>query len=175
MIRPFAAVLALVTFAAPAGAEVMATSDTSFQIKSEVATAAAPDAVYAAFAKVEQWWDGRHTYSAQAASMSLTLEPGGCFCETLPGGGVRHGVVMLAWPGRMIVLDAALGPLQQTGASGALTFQFRAEGDGTRIIQTYNVGGLAPGMAASWAPAVDRVQTIQLERLARFAATGAPD
>ena len=166
---------AVLIAASPAVAEVAAVSETGFQVRSEATVSAPPAAVYAAFSEIARWWDGRHTYSGDAANLSLSLAPGGCFCETLGEGGVRHGEVMLAWPGRMIVLDAALGPLQQTGASGALTFQFQAEGDGTRIIQTYNVGGLAPGMAASWAPAEDRVQTIQLERLARFAATGAPD
>ena len=35
--------------------------------------------------------------------MTLTLKPGGCFCEALPGGGVQHGVVIMAWPAQGLV------------------------------------------------------------------------
>ena len=166
---------AVLIAASPAVAEVAAVSETGFQVRSEATVSAAPAAVYAAFSEIARWWDGRHTYSGDAANLSLSLAPGGCFCEALGEGGVRHGEVMLAWPGRMVVLDAALGPLQQTGASGALTFSFEATAEGTRIVQTYNVGGMAPGLPAQWAPAVDQVQGVQLARLARFVDAGAPE
>ncbi len=41
--------------------------------------------------EIGNWWSDAHTYSGKASNLTLRNEPGGCFCETLPGGGfVRH-------------------------------------------------------------------------------------
>ncbi|MFN3512238.1 MAG: ATPase [Phenylobacterium sp.] len=159
-----------------AHAEVVEQSDAGFRIRNTVATAASPDRVYAALGEIGRWWDDAHTYSGQAANMTLRLESGACFCEALPqGGGVRHGVVALAWPDQSLLrLEAALGPLQDEGAAGALTFQARVKDGVTEIVQTYNVGGMTADRARRFAPLVDQVMRTQLERLGRYAATGAP-
>lgn len=169
------AALALLLAAAPAHAEVKATWAAGFRSESHVAVAAPPEAVYAALGQIGRWWASAHTYTGDAAHMSLSLEPGGCFCEAFPaGGGIKHGEVVLAWPGRMLRLDAALGPLQDEGVSGALTFTLKpAAGGGTEIVQTYNVGGVRPEVVGM-ASLVDQVISGQLTRLKTFVETGKP-
>ena len=34
-----------------------------------------------AFARVGEWWGKDHTYSGDSANLSLSLTPGGCWCE----------------------------------------------------------------------------------------------
>lgn len=169
-----AAAIALL-IAAPAHAEVKATWAAGFRTEARVTVAASPDSVYAALGQIGRWWDSAHTYTGDASHMTLALEPGGCFCEAFPaGGGVKHGEVALAWPGRLLRIDAALGPLQDEGVSGALTFTLRpAAGGGTEIIQTYNVGGARPEIVGM-ASLVDQVISGQLTRLRTFVETGKP-
>lgn len=159
-----------------AHAEVIEQGEGGFRIKKTVEIAASPDKVYAALGEIGRWWDDAHTYSGKAANMSMKLEPGACFCETLPKrGGVRHGVVVLVWPDqRMVRLDAALGPLQDEPAIGALTFQVKPKGAGSELVETYNVSGLRPAAAKSFAGPVDGVMSNQVQRLKSFVETGRP-
>lgn len=163
--------------AGAAHAEIVEQAEGGFRLKQTVEVAAPPDKVYAALGEIGRWWDDAHSYSGKAANMSMPLEPGACFCEALPkGGGVRHGVVVLVWPDqRMVRLDAALGPLQDEGATGALTFQVKPKGEGAELVETYNVGGLRPAAAKSFAGPVDGVMTTQLKRLKSYVETGKPN
>ena len=61
---------------------------------------AAPGSVYAALPAIGRWWSSEHTYSGDAANMSLKAEAGSCFCERWPGGEVEHG--------RAIMVDGVL-------------------------------------------------------------------
>jgi uncharacterized protein YndB with AHSA1/START domain len=92
-------------------------------------------------------------------------------CEALPNdGSVQHGTVVNVVPGQMVRLSAALGPLQQMGVSGSLTWQFeRTAAAETRVTLTYAVGGYAPGGLDKLADVVDMVITRQLNRLAQHA------
>lgn len=172
--------LAVLAFAAAtlgagaALAEVKSTSPANVRLESKVTIAAPPETVYAALGDIGGWWDSEHTYSGDAGNMTLELEPGACFCEALAGGGgVKHGEVVLAWPGRMLRLHGAFGPLQDDGPAGALTFTLKAVEGGTEVIQTYNLGGLRPEMVAA-APVFDRVIGGQLTRFKRYVETGRP-
>lgn len=170
-----AAVLTLI--AGAARAEVLDSTDGSLRIRNTVEIAATPARAYGALAEVGRWWEGAHTFSGSASNLTLDLKPGGCFCEALPnGGGVRHGVVAMVWPDQgMIRLETALGPLQNEGVAGALTFQVKAKGRGVEVIQTYHVGGLRPASATALAGPVDQVLRTQLVRYGKFVATGKPD
>lgn len=163
--------------ASAAHAEVTERTEAGFRTRNVVEIAATPQRTFAALAEIGRWWDGAHTYSGQASNLSLKLEPGACFCETLPnGGGVRHGVVVLAWPDQgTLRLEGALGPLQDEGATGALTFTVKPKGLGVEVVQTYHVGGLRPASVQSFPGPVDQVMRTQLERFARYVATGRPD
>ena len=173
-----AIVAALLAFAAGgARAEVAERGETGFRIRNTIEIATTPAKAYGALAEIGQWWDGQHTYTGKASNMTLRLEPGACFCETLPGGGgVRHGVVALAWPDQgTLRLETALGPLQDEGVAGALTFQIKPKGQGVEVVQTYHVGGLRPAAAKSYADAVDQVIRTQLTRYRKYVVTGKPD
>lgn len=158
-----------------AQAEVVGRFDSGFRTRNIVEVAAPPGRVYAALGELDRWWNGAHSYSGQAANLSIVLEPGGCFCERLPqGGGVRHGVVVAAWPGRLVRIDGALGPLQSEGVAATLSFEIRPKGQGSEVVQTYNVGGARPELVASMADPVDKVVGEQLLRLERYVETGRP-
>jgi uncharacterized protein YndB with AHSA1/START domain len=167
-----AAVLAL--SAGTAHAEVKAAAGGVIRLENRVVIAATPDKVWVALGQIGTWWNGAHSYSQNAANMTMSLTAGGCFCESLPkGGGVKHGEVVLAIPGRLLRLSTALGPLQDEGASGALTFTLKAVEGGTEVTQTYNVGGLRPELVGA-APMIDAVVAEQLGRLKSVIETGKP-
>src|SRR5689334_1812369 len=121
-------------------AEVTASGPSGFSLKLETTIAGTPADAYSHFTQIGRWWNPAHTYSGDAANLTLSAKPGGCFCETLPGGGfVKHMDVAYAAPGKAVRLLGGLGPLQGMGASGALTFDFKADGPITRLTVTYVV------------------------------------
>lgn len=159
-----------------AHAEVRDASAGAFFIENSVAvTASAAQAYIAATRKIAQWWDPAHTWSGSARNLSIDARPGGCFCESLPGGGVQHARVIYVQPGKMLRMEGALGPLQDMAVSGVLTFTFVPEGAGSRIALSYRVAGAQTLDGAKLAPLVDRVLAGQLARLQSFANTGKPD
>lgn len=167
------AVLAL--SAGAARAEVSARSDTGFTTRNVVEVAASTEKTFAALGQVGRWWNPEHTYSGQAENLSLELKPGACFCETLPkGGGVKHGEVVMVMPDSILRLEAALGPLQAEGVSGALTFELKAKGPATQVVQIFKVGGGDPALSKTYAAIVDEVMAEQLARLERFVENGRP-
>jgi hypothetical protein len=132
-----------------------------------------PPVIWAALADVGKWWDPKHTYSGD--SRNLTLEPfvRGCFCEKLSlYAGIEHASVVYAQPTKTLRLHGALGPLQDFGVSGSMTWQIEPSGGGTKITLTYSVGGYTDRPMADWAPIVDEVLGGQLQRLANFVSTG---
>lgn len=158
-----------------ARAEVVETNAQGFRLKSVRQIAAPPAKVFKAIGELGRWWDGEHTYSGKAENMTFPLQANGCWCETIPGGGsVRHGVVVLAWEAQgMIRADAALGPLQDEGVTGALLFQLKPKDGGTELTVTYNVGG-ARDFIAKAGPGVDAVLSGGWDRLKRYVETGKP-
>ena len=158
----------LVTLSQAATAAVVASGPGGFVIREEVVFPGAPDAAWQRLIDPAQWWNPAHTYSGSAANLSLALEPGGCWCERLPGGGfVRHMEVVYAAPGAALRLSGGLGPLQGMGAGGALTFTLKADAPGTtRVIAQYAVSGFAADGYAEIATGVDLVLGEQLRRYA---------
>jgi uncharacterized protein YndB with AHSA1/START domain len=156
--------------AAPAAAEVRASSATGFALESRATVQVPPADVYAALARIGRWWDPQHTYSGDAANLTLDPRVDGCFCEAIPAGGgsIEHGRVVYARPGQTLRFQGALGPLQSEGVTGSLTWSLRAVDGGTEITQTYVVGGYMRGGFEPVAPIVDRVMNTQLLRLANY-------
>lgn len=169
------AAMAALASAGAARAEVVETGAQGFRLKSVLQIKAPPSRVYQAIGEIGLWWDSQHSYSGKAENIALPLQAGACWCETIPGGGsVRHGVVVLAWPEQgMIRADAALGPLQDEGVTGALYFHAKSKGDGTELTITYNVGG-ARAATLKAAPVVDGVLNGGWSRLKRYVETGKP-
>lgn len=159
----------------PAMAAVDAVGPSGFTVSQKTHITAAPDAVWAALIQIGKWWSPEHSYSLVAANMTLDAKAGGCFCEALPGGGsVQHMVVVFAKPAAMLRLRGALGPMQQMGVDGALTWTLTAKDGGTDLTMRYAVGGYVPGGFDGLSKGVDAVLSQQVTRLQRFVETGAP-
>ena len=155
--------------AAAASADVVSSSASGFTIRTVITVQGTPDAAYATVVNLKEWWDKAHTYSGDSKNLSITATPGGCFCEALPGGGVQHGTVALAWPGRTLRIIGSLGPLQEMGVTGAMTWQFEKAAQGTTITFTYVVGGFPTMPFEKLAPLVDGVMTGQMKALLAYA------
>jgi uncharacterized protein YndB with AHSA1/START domain len=173
-----AAVMAAMAFTAAAGsasAEVKSAAEGRLVLENTVVIDAPVDKVYAALGKIGAWWDDAHTYSGKASNMSVELKAGSCFCETIPGGGsIKHGEVVLAWPGKFLRLEAPLGPLQDLGVATALTYTLEPAGEGrTKVVQSYKVGGLDAATLKA-GPLFDKVIGGSLTRFKAYVETGKP-
>ena len=163
VISAIAALLAL--SAAPALAEVKSATPGGFEVGGSVAIAAPPARVWAVLTAPDAWWSRDHRWFRNS-TLSLDLAPGGCWCERAADGRVsRHLETALVEPGSKLVLRGGLGPLQGQGASGGLTFDLKAEGDGSLLTWAYVVGGHTPGGLEGWARPVDGVLSAQLANL----------
>ena len=177
-IRPVAAAVAIAALLSMAGAqaELLKSSDSGFTARNVVTIAAPPEAVWAALIEPARWWNAAHSWSGKAANFSLDARAGGCFCERLPNGGsVEHQRVLFANPGTLLRLSGGLGPLQPESVSAVLSWELKADGNGTRLTQTYAVGGQVDGGLNGWAAPVDGVIREQLERLQRLLESGTPE
>lgn len=141
-----------------ARAEVVDAQPNGFEVRREAVVNAPALTVWNVLVQPSKWWSSAHTWSGSAANLSLGAASGGCFCERLPNGGsVLHMTTVYAAPGQRLVLSGGLGPLQASGATGALVFAL-AEKDGlTTVTVTYDVGGYVRGGLDKLAPPVDAV------------------
>jgi len=106
--------------ASPLAAKVMTSTPTGFAVSTTLVVPTSPAETYDALTRPGLWWDTAHSYSGNAAAITIDAVPGGCFCETLPRGGfVEHARVVFAWPGKLLRLRGALGPLGGEGVDGA--------------------------------------------------------
>ncbi len=165
--------------AAKARAEVASVQPGAFLVQIEGAVNATPDQVWRALGHVERWWSPEHTYSGDARRLRLDVRAGGCFCERWgQGQSVEHARVVLVMEHegvRTIRLNGALGPLQEMGPSGVLTFTISPDGAGASVALSYRVSGDAGLGLDQLAPLVDQVLMEQFARLLRYAGAGAPN
>ena len=164
--------LAIAAILAPAaaGAEVVGANANGFALRHSVTIVVPPAEAFDAFTQVSQWWDPSHTYSGKSANLSLSLQPGGCFCERLDGGGgIEHMRVTYLAPGEQLVMTGALGPLLFEAVAGIMDVKVERAGGGSRLTLSYKVAGFANGGADKLAPLVDRVLAEQLARFRKFA------
>ena len=163
---------ALSTMAVPVSAEVRDRSENGFTLSYERALTASDAAILEAIGRPAAWWSDAHTYSGSAANISLDLRPGGCWCEALPGGGVKHAEAVLVWPERrMIRFDAPFGPLQSIGADAVLTMTWAEAADGPARTLKWSFVVTGPG-AGAMAEAIDGVMSEQFGRLAAHLSAG---
>ena len=158
-------------------AEVVEVNTSGFLVRREALVDATPEKVYRSLtADVGSWWHPEHTYSKNPRNLSIDARAGGCFCERLPdGGGAEHLRVVFVSPGKKLRMVGALGPLQQSGLAGSMTWTLTAQGSSTKVELTYDVGGRIAGGFDKIAPAVNSVLGEQLGRLERFIETGNPE
>jgi uncharacterized protein YndB with AHSA1/START domain len=172
-ILTFAAVLlAAAASTVPVAAGVIDVAATGFEVQ-ETAHIAAPAAqVYAELTTPAHWWNSDHTFSGDAANLSLDAKAGGCWCETLPNGGsALHLTVVEVVPGKVLRLRGALGPFQGGGVDGAMTWVLKTAGDGTDVSLTYVLGGYHKDGFEQLSKAADGVLADQVARLKRYVET----
>jgi uncharacterized protein YndB with AHSA1/START domain len=146
-------------------AEVLNVAPNGFETHLTLHVAASPDKAYAAALNPAQWWASDHTFSQNAANLKLDAQVGGCWCETLPGGGaVEHMRVLYLAPGKALRLRGALGPFQALAVDGVLTFTFKAAAQGSDVTLTYVLGGYSKDGFESLSKAADQVLTEQMAR-----------
>jgi len=174
--RPSILVAAAVLVAVPVHAEVVATAANGFVVRQPADVTASPDAVWAELIKPDEWWSDKHTFSGDAANLSIEPQAGGCFCEMLPAsaspraaprGSLEHMRVIYAEQPRVLRMSGALGPLQSEAIQGTLTIAIKTVDGGSRIMWEYVVGGYMRQKPEEMAPMVDAVLGEQLSSLAK--------
>ncbi|MDC8754714.1 SRPBCC family protein [Erythrobacter sp. sf7] len=161
--------------AVPAMAEVTSIGPNSFVSRHTAVVEASPKEVWLALISPAEWWTSEHTWSGDAANLTLTPQAGGCFCEKIPEvdepgrftleGSVEHMRVIQAYPEVALRMQGALGPLQSEPVIGILTIAISQTEQGTRIVWDYNVGGTMRYDVPVIARAVDGVMGAQLAAL----------
>lgn len=166
-----AAAAAIVAPSAPA--KVVSSTPAGFELTEKVTIAAPPTKVYAALLQVGRWWSSSHTYSGDAANLSIDPRPGGCWCETIvDGGSIEHMRIVYLRPGQTVRAQGGLGPLQAEGATGSLTWTIKPVDGGSELTQSYVVGGYIRAGADKVAPLVDGVMSEGLGRAKAYIETG---
>lgn len=154
-----------------AQAAVTTESDNGFTVQHRTTLAWPPATAYANLVNIAAWWNPSHTFSGDAANLSIAPYAGGCWCEQWDRGqgthSVRHMTIINAQPGKLLRAAGGLGPLQGVPGHGVLDFAL-AEGKQageTVLTVTYSFTGFAPNGLRSWAQPVDQVIGEQVTRL----------
>ena len=157
---------------APVTAEVSSANTTGFVVAHSVSLPDAPGQVYKTIVNdISQWWNGDHSWSADAGNLYIEPQLGGCFCERLPGGGaVEHLRIIHIAPGSLIKFDGSLGPLQDMAVQGRMIWRIEPADEGSTVSFQYMVHGHYSEGFEGIAPAVDFVIGEQLQRLTAFLA-----
>lgn len=180
MTKYFVRILGVASFAAVLGstsqAAVTDIGSGGFALGETVHIAAPRDKVYAALIEPSHWWSSTHSFSGNAANLTLDARAGGCWCETLPNGGsAQHLTVVYVKPGETLRLKGALGPFQSFAVDGVMTWTLKDSGAGTDLTLTYLLGGYMKGGFNDISKAADAVLAEQASRLQHFVETGSPD
>ncbi|WP_229710196.1 SRPBCC family protein [Novosphingobium indicum] len=165
---------AMAGLSVPAVGKVASVSDRGFVVQQVVEVSVAPDEAWATLIKPSEWWDSNHTWSGDAANLSIEPRAGGCFCEVLPNktspraaprGSVEHMRVVYIEQERVLRMVGALGPLQGEALNGTMTIQLKPEGEGSRtqILLEYVVGGYSRSAFEKLAGSVDGMLGEQLK------------
>lgn len=172
MLKPMAFAAAIALSATPAAAEVVERGPDHFVLRFELALETTPDDIYGAIGDLERWWDSAHTYSGDAANLTLPLEVGACFCEALVDGTTfEHGRVLQADPETGVEVDAPLGPLRGRATMARWSIGWSGANRGQALVMTFIVRG--PGLGAMADP-VDGMMQGQFSRLAHYVEYGEP-
>ena len=159
-------VIFLIGLSPTSNAEVLDAANNGFVIESKATVESSPEQSYQQFMRINEWWDGDHSWFGSADNFSISNKVGGCFCEIDGDRQVEHMRVSFVDPNKEVRLLGGLGPLQMMGVHGAMSWKFVAlESGGTEIVHRYAVSGFLNGGLDKLAPVVDAVQTSQLKRL----------
>jgi uncharacterized protein YndB with AHSA1/START domain len=169
MLRRVLAGALLVLLPLAASAEVKLATPGAMSIEHRYTVAAPAARVWEALVHPERYWPADHTWSGQREALSIEPIAGGCYCERWDGGSAQHGRVVMAVPGKVLTLDAALGPLLAMAISGVLSIQLEEMDGVTTAVVTYRVSGDPAHELDGLAPIVDRVLGMQFGGFAAYA------
>lgn len=176
--RLFALALAAVAllWTPSALADVASSSPTSFTIHAEAEVTATPAQVWRNLLRVDRWWSSEHTYSGDASNLSLDPRAGGCWCERWGNHqSVEHMRVVMVMERegvRTLRLAGGLGPLQEMGVTGVMTFTIQPHANGAKIILNYSVTGEESRHLDQIATPVNSVLMQQFDSLRRLSISG---
>ena len=106
------AIAALAALGGPAGAATTVVSASGFLVTQQQVIRSSPHQIYEALGEVGKWWNPQHTWSGNAANLSLQTQASACFCERWAGNSAEHARVVYAAKDSVLRLQGALGPLQ---------------------------------------------------------------
>ncbi len=163
-----AASLGAASLGGAANAEVTAKAPDGLALAYVATVPLSKEKTWARLIKLSTWWSGKHSYSGNAANMRVDARAGGCWCEIWSGGKIEHGRVIALMPNQLLRFNTALGPLQEMGLSGSLTFALAdgATPGSTKVTVTYKVSGSSLSNLDQLASIVDGVVGEQVARLA---------
>lgn len=174
MRRVLTALVALFALVGAARAEVTEAQPYGFESVQTVQIAAPPAKVWAGLENPGGWWN--HSWSGDGKNFTMSLKAGGCWCETLPGGGgVEHLRVIFVDPGKTARFEGSLGPLSMSGLFGHMQWNLTPKDGGTSLTWIYDVAGFVKGGLGQRPAAVDGVLGEQIGRLKKFVETGKPE
>ncbi len=160
--------LAAAVTATPATAEIVSRTPDGFTLRFTRTAMADAAAVPASLTALPLWWDGAHSYTGEAANLSLDLKPGGCWCEKMPDGSdFDHGRTVSVAADR-ILFHAPFGPLRGRATRADLTMTWAEAASGRVLTWTFEVEG--PGVGAM-AEAVDGVMDAGFRRWSNWLIT----
>jgi uncharacterized protein YndB with AHSA1/START domain len=106
-----------------------------------------------------------HSYSGDAANLSLDPRAGGLWKEEWDGGSVAHGTVLYVKPGEQLRLAAPFGPLQSMAVDVVWTITITPEGTGSKVVFDEVANGSGASNLDKIAGAVDSVKGEAINRL----------
>lgn len=158
-----------------ATANVNFANTNGFSITNSSNSSAPVETVYSHFVQhIDMWWPKDHTW--WKGTLSIDEKAGGCFCEISDNESAAHMQIAFIEPNKKVVMTGGLGPFQEMGVHGALTWLFTPTDNGTKVTLTYHASGpiqfngvLASNEeAANLVNVVDKVQAQQLNALTTF-------
>lgn len=165
MFKVMAAAAAVFALATPASAEVVQRTADSFTLRYQVGAEIDPADIPGTMADVGRWWDSAHTYSGDAANITVDLTPGGCWCEKLADGTDFEHARVVSVNADSLVFDAPFGPLKGRTTRAVLTVSWPPANAGWTPTWTMTVEG--PGIGAMADP-VDGVMGAGFQRWIRY-------
>ena len=169
MLKTLIAATALLLAAMPASAEVIARTADSFTLRFERRTEAPPAVIATLMGRPYAWWDGAHSYSGDAANLSVDMQVGGCWCEKLPDGSAFHHGTVLAIEEDRLVFDAPFGPMHGKTTRADLVVAWSGPEGGRTLVWTLTVEGAGLG---AFADPVDGVMGAAFARFNQYVDSG---
>ena len=163
-------------FTAAANAAVIGANGGGFHVQHQLRIAAPPAKVWEMVLSPGRWWSSEHSWSKNAANMTIQPTQGGCWCERWSGGQAEHMRIVHITPMTMVRMRGGLGPLTGLGLHGVMTWTLtEMPGGHTTVTLDYIVGGYSERGFAGLSKAVDGVLAEAVNRLQMYVQTGSAE